>query len=270
MTRKYNPRTLRTGVIRKVKSPTFVNTSSQNNTFTLHLIKRCAKNDQSVYPRIAQSFGLTRELTDYERRKIRKLCRETLIKGEEIFEGLMNKIRFELFAKTLSHNENPPHKNVLYKICSILVSYIFHIFELFKCNTSRKEESEILISEDELIEENFYPCTREPNSTVDLRISQDKIISNTCFHCGSHNHEPTSCSACFSDEGNFRKPKPISTLGLFKDCTRCLKVFNKQLQHPLWLCPWRPEALHLYDSGFIKPIGIYSNRWYSMQRKDKK
>ena len=130
MTLKYNPRNLGTGVIRKVKSPAIVNTSNCNTTFTIHLVRRCARNDQSAYPKIARSFGLDRDLTDYERRKIRKLCRETLIKGEEIFEGLMNKIRFGLFAKTLSHNKNPPHKNVLYTICSILVSYILHIFNV--------------------------------------------------------------------------------------------------------------------------------------------
>ena len=270
MTLKYNPRNLGTGVIRKVKNPAFINTISQSHTFTIHLIKRCAKNDQSAYPRIAQSFGLNRELTDYERRKIRKFCRETLIKGEEIFEGLINKIRFELFARTLSHTKNPPHKNILYKIYSTLVFYILRIFELLKYNVSRKEESEILISKDRLFEDNFYPCTREPNSTVNLRLSQDKINSKICFHCGGNNHEPTSCFACFSDDGDFRKPKPISTLGIFKDCTRCLEVFNKQLQHPLWLCPWRPEALHLYDAGFIKPIGIYRTKWISMQNKDKK
>ena len=270
MTLKYNPRNLGTGVIRKVKSPAIVNTSNCNTTFTIHLVRRCARNDQSAYPKIAQSFGLDRDLTDYERRKIRKLCRETLIKGEEIFEGLINKIRFELFTRSLSHTKNPPHKNILYKIYSTLVFYVLHIIKLVKNSFSQKEESGNIISNDRSFEDNFYPCTREPNSTENLRLSQDRNISMKCFHCGSYNHEPTSCLACFSDEGDFREPKPISTLGIFKDCIRCLEVFNKQLQHPLWLCPWRPEALHLYDAGLILPIGIYEDKWKSMQIKREK
>ena len=266
----------------KVKQLKPGNKGYYSKNLSIRVIKRCAKNDHATYPKISKLFGIQRELTRHEKQQISTNCKITLQKRQELLEKLFYKIKNQLKDsgteqnKTFTPSMDQKRPNFILEIFSYLFyGLLAFIKGLIKNQSNEEINTEVLdykntASLDELNEATDYPHIYEDISNLEHEFFLEDIKHIHCYHCGDTSHTHDCCLLCFSDDGELRRPMSLSSLLAKYNCKRCMKVFGIALYHPFWLCPWRPEALHLYDSGYILPTGIFGKKWNFIQKEKHK
>ena len=250
-----------------------------SKNLSIRVIRRCAKRNNATYPKIAKLFGIQRELTSYEKQQISSNCKLTLQKRQELLEKLFYNIKGQLKDSESKQNKNftssmdQKRPNFILEFFSCLFYGLLALIKgLIRGQNNREIDIKVLehkftSSLDELDETADYPYTYEDTSNLEHEFFFEDTKHIHCYHCGDTSHTHECCLACFSDDGELRRPMSLSSLLAKYYCKRCMKVFGIALYHPFWLCPWRPEALHLYDSGFIVPTGIFGKKWDFMQKE---
>ena len=269
----------------EVKQLNIGNKGYYSKNLSIRVIKRCAKYDHATYPKIAKLFGIHRKLACHEKHQISTNCKITLQKRQALLEKLFYKIKSQLKDseykqnKTFKPSTNQKRPNLILEIFSYLFYGLLALMKgLIRGRNNEEIDTKVLeckntASLDELNDATDYPHAYEDISNLEHEFFFEDIKHIHCYHCGDTSHTHDCCLACFSDDGELRRPLSLSSLLAKYYCKRCMKIFGITLYHPFWLCPWRPEALHLYDSGLIIPTGIFGNKWNHMQKekfKDKR
>lgn len=100
--------------------------------------------------------------------------------------------------------------------------------------------------------QNNYTKPNNYNNKSSYQLGNGKT---RCSLCGAYNHLASQlCKAITDDEGKILKP----TFS-YAFCEHCKKNYDEQLNHPHANCPARPAMIKLYESGKVRPQGIYYN-----------